>query len=269
MTTHILRFFLFLIFVVYEFSYCYCQTFKLEREISLKANSLSVDNLGKIYAVNKDEILQFLSDGTLANRYSNLMLGEVSLLDVTNPLKLVVFYQNLSQLVFLDNTLSRQTEQISLETINYDQVTFVCSSINNGLWLFNQRGFQLVRLDERLKEVQKTINISQIIGKEINPVFMIERNNSIYLSDPKGGVFIFDIYGTYMKTIPLLGISSFQVIDDNLYFKENDSLVRYDLKTHDRATVALPDTDCKTAWVSRKKLFILTLETLKIYSIKM
>lgn len=53
--------------------------------------------------------------------------------------------------------------------------------------------FALVRLDSKLAVAQTTSNLNQLLGIEINPNFMCEYNNSVYLNNPSTGILVFDI----------------------------------------------------------------------------
>ena len=203
------------------------------------------------------------------NRYSDRTLGYITSIDVTNPLKIAVFYYNQTQIVFLDNTLSKQTQKIALETTPYDQTQLVCSSINSGVWLFDQRSFQLVRLSEKLVEIQKTINIAQLVGKSIEPSLLSEKNNWVYLYDKNLGLLVFDIFGTYLKTIPIKNAKNIQVTDEAVFYEEEKQLIRYDFKENTFYKLSIPATEYKTLWVMGKKIFILTSESIIIYTIKM
>lgn len=255
------------------------QNFILEKTIPVQADFFTVDNLGNIYTVKNDQLKKFSSQWQQVNLYSSKLLGKISALDVSNPMKLVLFYKNLSQVVFLDNTLSEQGTAVALESLGLELATLVCSSVNNGIWVYDQRNFQLVRLDQNLKIITQTGNIIQQIGGELNPNFILEKNNWVYLNDTARGILVFDIFGTYSKTIPLKNRQSFQIIDENIFFEHSPSLMErgaggevkflsFNLKTLEQKEIPLPETQFKQVLTDGKKLFILTENELKVYSEK-
>ncbi len=242
------------------------QNFFLERTISVQADFSTIDNLGSIYTVKNDQLKKFSAQWQQVNLYSSKLLGKISTVDVNNPLKIVLFYKNLSQVLFLDNTLSAEGNAVALETLGLELATLVCSSVNNGIWVYDQRNFQLVRLDQNLKIITQTGNIIQQTGGELNPNFLVEKNNWVYLNDTTRGILVFDIFGTYSKTIPLKNLQSFQIIDENIFFEQEEKFFSLNMKTLEQKEIPLPEQQYKQMLTDGKKLFFLTENELKVYS---
>ncbi len=243
----------------------FSQTFILEKSIPLQADFFTVDHLGNIYTIKSDQLLKFNSDYKQVNTYSSKLLGNITAIDVNNPMKIILFYKNLSQVVFLDNTLSQQGDPVALEGLGLEQATLVCSSINNGLWVYDHRNFQLVRLDQNLKTIAETGNIIQQTGGELQPDFLLERNNWVYLNDTARGILVFDIFGTYSKTIPLKNIDRFNIIEDVVFFDQDNKLYNFSTKTMEQKEIPLPETECKQVMTDGKKIFTLGENEMRVY----
>ena len=67
---------------------------------------LEVDKLGLVYLVNNGNEIIKLQGEQILFRYSSKRLGNITRLDVSNPQKVLVYYGDYYQVVFLDNTLS-------------------------------------------------------------------------------------------------------------------------------------------------------------------
>jgi len=242
-------------------------TFSLIKSIPVNASFCTTDNLEQLYTVVDDELSKYSDNGILLHTYSNKILGNISFVDAANPLRLLLFYRDFVQIVFLDKTLSAIGGNILLENLGYEQAILTCTSNNNGFWLYDTQDFQLIRLDQNLKTTHNSGPINQLLGIEILPNYLIEYNNFIYLNDPERGILVFDIYGTYYKTIPLKGLASFQVIGDNLFYFSNNTLNSHHLKTLEASTIDLPDTGIVSVRIEKQKLFLLKEKSLDIYSI--
>lgn len=188
----------------------------------------TTDNLGNIYLVHEDELIKYLPNGKLFARYSNLKLGSITTVDVTNPLKILLYYREFQQIVFLDNQLSQNREPLSIEKLGYEQTDLVCAGSNNSFWLYNKQNSELIRFDQFGRETSSTGNLKQVLNAGLNPDFMIEHNNLLYLNSPASGIFVFDIFGAFTKLITLRGLHSFQVSDDQLFFQKDSLFCRYD-----------------------------------------
>jgi len=195
--------------------------------------ALLTDQFGYYYEITDNEIKKYTSnDGVFNYTYSNNVLGVIANVDVTNPYKTVVYFRDFSKIIILDNTLSPTTDLIELKEIDLEATSLVCRSYNNGFWYYNFINFQLTRIDGNQENFNKSANISTLINKNIQPNFLVEHNNRVYLNDPINGILVFDIYGTYLKTLPIYHLDEFQVKDKFiLYVNENNQIETYDFFT--------------------------------------
>ena len=194
-------------------------------KFSNKQVHIEIDSFGNIYVVNDNEIIKYNSSGVLQKNFSNKRYGKIDFVDAMNPLKILVYYKDFQQILFLDNQLTETSAMISVETLGYEQTSLVCSSANNSFWLYDKQN-----------------------NLDIKPNFMQEHNNYLYLNCPNEGVLVFDIYGTFYKTIPLKKILEFNVVNGDLFYFENKTLKQYQTKTFNTIEKQFNDTLLKTVY---------------------
>jgi hypothetical protein len=244
----------------------FTQTWKKSFTVASHGDYLLTDNLGNSFVVNHDQLIKYRDNGSVFRLYSNKKLGRISSVDPMNPLKIVVFYRDFSQIVFLDNTVTENGDPILLTDWELEQASAVCSSYDNGLWVFDQIQFSLTRFSQQFKPTVQVKNLNQILGYTPQPVFMMEHNNNLYMSDTSHGILQFDIFGTYIKTIPIKGLKKFQVFGDNLYFvAREDYLFAFGLKTLQENKLKLPVPDYVDIRISQSRLHILRSDSLSVY----
>jgi hypothetical protein len=236
-------------------------------KIEFKADGFTTDILGNVYLSRAEELKKYNQDGTLLNPYSDKSLGRITSVDATNFLKLVVFYRDFSKVVFLDNMLASTGEPIQLQQFQLEQATLAASSHNNGLWVYQQFEFQLIRLGQNLKQTHQTPNLMQLLGHPINPNFLLEINNVVYLNNPETGILLFDVFGTYSKTIPIKGLDSFQILEGKIFYFKNGSLRSYNLKTMEEGEINVPDAHAKNVRIEKSRLYVLNKNGLTIYAL--
>jgi hypothetical protein len=219
-----------LVFFIALLGLSFIQSDKQKLLIKTKLDYFTVDNLGNIYTIREDEIIKFLPNGKLFNRYSNLKLGSISSVDATNPLKLLLYYRDFQQIVFLDNQLSPNSDPVSLERMGLEQTDLVCASVNNSFWIYNKQNNELIRFDQNSKKMVTTGNLKQILQTEMNPNFMLEYNNYLYLNCPETGIYVFDIFGAFSKLISIKNLKDFQVHENIIYFQKDSALCSYNHK---------------------------------------
>lgn len=209
--------------------------------IKVKHDFFSGDNIGNVYAVKEDEMMKYLANGKFFARYSNLKLGSITSIDVTNPLKLVVYYRDFQQIVFLDNQLSVNSDIVSLEKLGYEQTELVCASANNSFWIYDKRNNELDRFNENSKKITSTGNLKQVLQADITPNYMIEHNGYLYLNSPETGIYVFDIFGAFSKVISLKGLKQFEVNENLIYYRKDSSLCSYNHSIFEEACKTVPN----------------------------
>lgn len=220
---------------------CFSQSsYKLIRTIEVSADFFTTDNQSNIYVVKGHELSKYNAAGKLLYKYSNKNFGNITFVDASNMLRILIFYKDFSQVVFLDNTLSQNGEPINLVTLDVNQAPLVCSSYNSGMWVYDQQNFSLIRYDKSLADIQHTGNLNQLLNDSLQPGGMIEYDNRLYLSNPRSGIMIFDIYGTYYKTIPVKNVSGFQPIGDWVYYVSGKKVKAYHIKTTEEKEFEVP-----------------------------
>jgi len=224
----------------------------------------TTDNLNNTYLINGEEISKYNSNGKLFLKFSSKRFGNITSVDATNALKVLLYYKDFQQLIFLDSQLSQNGESISLETLGYEQTDLACSSFNNSFWIYNKQNNELIRFNENSEVISKTGNLKQILEAEIKPNFMIEHNSYLYLNCPDNGIYVFDMYGTFNKIISIKNLKSFQVSNGIIYYYNNKRFCSYDAKTFDEKCLSYTDSLIKTVRIEKDRLYFQYPDSLKV-----
>lgn len=233
--------------------------------IAKPVDFIRVDNLLNLYRGHQSELAKYDNKGRLLFLYSDKNLGKIGSVDVSYPLRPLVVYPDLNYLVILDNTLSNTRGRINLSDYDIGLATLACSSVQNHFWIYDAMRFSLLRTNENFKTIHSTGNLSQILGIELNPTGITEYSNKLYLNNPETGILVFDIYGTYIKTIPLKGISDFQVFDNEIVYFSNGNLERYNILNFQSEEVQLP-MKCNAAYLQKKRLYLLLDKKILVFA---
>lgn len=229
------------------------------QSIEFKGKAFTTDQTGSYYEIYSNQIIKIGKNGQRQFTYSNNILGEISSVDVSNPMKIVVFFKDFSKVVVLDNTLTEQGGVLDLNEISLEETSLACTSYNNGIWYYNPVKFQLTRIENTINITNTSANISTLLNKNIQPNFLVEFNNRVYLNDSTQGVLVFDIYGTYLKTIPIFGLTTFQVKEKFLlYVNQLGQIETYDFFTLEKTIYKpLQHSKVRTVRIENKTIFII------------
>lgn len=243
-------------------------------EIEVEAKDFTTDKLQNIYLLNtKNEIVKYTPTGQEQFRYPNTTLGEPTYLDATNPFNLLLYFPDYQQIVTLDRTLNLAAE-LNLLQLGLFQVNALGMAGDGNIWVYDEVNFRLKKIRKDGSVVLQSADLSLELRQGIRPNFLLERGQQVYLNDPEMGVLVFDVFGRYSKTLPLKGLTSFQVIGDKLIFMENDQLQSFHLQALLQSPLRLPmSTDDKPDGISAEKkvrvekntLYILEENELKAY----
>ena len=228
---------------------------------------LVTDHIGRMYLTQGHELFLYSEEGKLMYQFSDLSRGEIEHLDVRNPLKLLLFYPGYGQIAFLDNTLSATRDIVELSQLQLELAQLACTSFDNGFWVYDPVSFRLVRFDQGLNATNEVDNINMLVGVEVNPVQMIEHESWLYMYDPSHGILVFDSFGTYIKLIAIPGAKNISVRSNGIFLEFENKLIKYDQLSFQEMEIELPLKDYKSVRIEKKKLFFLTDNGVKIYSL--
>ncbi|MFM7813353.1 MAG: hypothetical protein ACKO66_02425, partial [Flavobacteriales bacterium] len=143
--------------------YAICQvlwTLQFVGEQPMDARHVTSDELGNVYYVYDRYIERHSTSGKPLFRTSEFELGEVTSFDVTNPMKPFIFVQGTGKLVFFDNTLSRQSDEVDLFAKGYQQVECVAGSRGDAYWLWDAYQMELIKVDGRFQKQSSSGNLA-------------------------------------------------------------------------------------------------------------
>src|SRR5207302_8233347 len=165
-----------------------------------------VDNLDNLYVLSStNQLKKFNAQGDSVGVYNQVKrFGKLSTIDVTNPLKLLLFYKDFSTVVTLDQLLTLRAS-LDLRRNNIIQTSAVGLSYDGNFWLFDEYENKLKKLDEQGTLLLETPDFRTLFPDAIRPQQVIDQNGMVYLYDPKVGVYLFDHYGAFKKKLPITG----------------------------------------------------------------
>lgn len=188
----------------------------------------NIDQLNNVYVAEGSTLNKYNSEGNLIFSQSIKSIGEISSIDILNPMKIGVFSKEQQKICFIDNTLTLINECIDLSTRNLGFVNKIYpSNRQNIIWLWDSNNSKILQIDNlnTKKTIRETSNLNGILNLE-KPVFFRELDNQLYVVDLKKNIYVFDVFGSLVPNNYNLNekeiISSnknkiLSMIDKNLY----------------------------------------------------
>ena len=245
-------------------------SFKLERIIPGSFNFMEVDVLNNLYIVTQTNQLKKLNPNgdSLAVFNDVKKYGNPTLIDVTNPLKTLLYYKNYATVVILDRLLSERNS-INFRQQNIFSVKAIATSYDNNIWLFDEQNLKLKKIDELGKVLQETTDWRLIMDDVPSPALIIDHNNFVYLYDPKKGFYTFDYYGTFKNNLPFLAWENVSVGSNRLYGFKGNQYLSYELQSLNLKAYTMPDYFINYIGIRAMngKVYLHTTNGIEIYSV--
>jgi hypothetical protein len=241
------------------------------KKISGTFTSFAVDHLENIYLLTAtDQLKKIDAKGDSVAVFNNIRgYGKVSLIDVSNPLRLLLYYKDFSTAVILDRLLNIRST-IDLRRQNIFQVQAIGLSYDNKLWLYDELEHKLKKIDEDGKLLLETPDFRQLFNEAYSFTSLTDQDGFLYLHDLEKGVLVFDYYGSFKKKILINGIKNFKVSGKFFYGVRHDSLIRYQPDSFRMEQFPLPDGLRKAISIKimGNRVYTLKDEGLEVYEIK-
>ncbi len=231
----------------------------------------TIDNLDNIYLVNNgNQLKKINSDGDSAGIFNDVRkYGKLFSIDATNPLKLLLYYQNFSTIVVLDRFLNIRNV-INLRKQGIFTVKTIAASYDNNIWLFDEGDGKLKKIDDNGEVLLETVDLRLALDTVPSPTSIIDQDGFVNLYDPNKGFYIFDNYGTLKNKTPFLHWKNAEVIGKNLYGFSDTSLYQYQTGSLNLKEYRLPPWFSNAIQIKagNSKVYVLQKEGLQQFLVK-
>ena len=155
----------------------------------------NLDHYGNLYIADKDQLKKIDAKGHKLFSQSLKKYGEIAKIDARNPMKLLLFSEQQQSLFYLDNTLTKQENDIDLsdiETIGFEinYATQVSTSEQaDKIWIYDQENSIINLISSNKAQSFKIENSAGLLNfSKVNQFF--EANGNLWIVDPQKGITI-------------------------------------------------------------------------------
>jgi hypothetical protein len=189
-------------------------------------------------------------------------------MDVSNSLKILIYYKDFTTAVILDRFL-KTINTIDLRKYGILQAQAVAVSYDNNYWVFDEVENKLKKIDDNGNILLSTPDLRTIFDESFTPEKIIDYNGYVYLYNRKTGCKIFDYYGALKQSLPALNWNDIQVIKNSIVGFDNTSLHVYAIDVFkENVYLFHPQIiDAKKLQKVLNNLYVLKQDGLYIYSV--
>jgi hypothetical protein len=245
--------------------------YKLIHKIQGSYTDFAIDNLGNIFLINNNNQIKKLNQqyDSIGVFNDTKRFGKIFSIDVSNPLKLLVYYKDFNTIITLDRFLNTRNS-IDLRKQNILQARAVATSYDNNIWVFDEIDATLKKIDDNGKIILQTADFRLLFEDFSNPDKVIDTDGMLYLYASKTGWYIFDYYGALKNRYKFTNWKDVQVINKILMGRDNENIYLSEPKklmlTSNKININLKN--CIKTIFYNKQVYILTQESLEVYAEK-
>lgn len=235
--------------------------------LPIAARYAAADHLGNTYVVTESNVLEkYAPDGRFLVRYSSNRLGQIAWLDVSNPLKVLVWYADFRSALLLDRNLTILGE-INLISLGYPDVRTVAAASDGNLWLYDEVNFRLLKIAPEGEKRAESQSLNLLDYTPRQPTALREQDNRVWLTDAVAGLGVFDAFGQFERAQRLVqSVSDVQIIENQVIYLSDSSIVAERWPLPQRTEILLPATlRPLPKWLGLRRLFVRREGALEVY----
>lgn len=201
--------------------------YALSRTIEADIVDFTVDNTGNIYLLSKNNQLKKLGPNgdSLAVYNAANRFGDITLMDVTNPLKILLYYKDFSTIVEVDRFFNI-LNTVDLRSLGIFDVKAIGLAYDNNIWIFDELDAKLKRIGDDGALLDQSSDMRQLFDTVPSPSLITDQGGLVYLYDINKGVYVFDHYGAVKTHMALVNWKDFTVIDKSMIGHNDTSFLK-------------------------------------------
>ena len=171
------------------------------------ADTVLLDALGQLYELGPDNSIekhrpanQLAGRDTLRYRYRNVRLGKLTSVDLSNPLRPVLFYGDAQTVVWLNRNLTEQ-RQLDLLDFGVTAADAVAYAPNDGLWVYAPDRQQLLLFDRNGTLRQESMEMSQQFGRAVRAGQLAATPQQVSMVTDDARVLVFGPFAGYQTQL--------------------------------------------------------------------
>lgn len=228
--------------------------------------SASVDRVGELYVITKNEQIQkFDINGKLMSVYKKGPLP--TLFEPRDGSRLFAFFKESRKIEYLSPSFEIQTAS-EIDSAFIIDPWLACSSGDHNIWILDAADQTLKKIDPRASTIPVDVKFPENLSNDLANISIIrEYQGFVFFLDKRKGIHIFNGMGRWINTVSVQYPSYFNFLGEELYYPENNKIVFINLFTRERREMPL-NKPFKIALLTDERLFLIQKNAIDFFEYK-
>lgn len=253
-------------FFIFAFAVCFGQDkiYVAEKRDSIVLTAdhfLGYDQFGFFYSIKNNVLSKTKKEESF--EYKNISLGKPTKIDIQNPLKIMLFYENFNTIILLDNQLS-ETQKINLSENDVPIMAAATGiAFGNRLWIYNSLT-QEIGLFDYLKNTFQSVTPSF----KGNLKYYESDFNAFQWIDNQLNWYSCDVFGKITSLGKVADFEKIQIIENQfVVFSKEEKLFVLDIKNNKISPIENVEKSFTNFYYKDQILSIFTNQEISNYKI--
>ncbi len=213
---------------------------------TIRPETATIDRFGNVFYANTDhQVHKHNALNQPDGLYSNHRLGVLASIDVTNPLKILLYYPDFYTVILLDRLL-HETNSFNMLDLGYGEIRAVASSLDGQIWIFDDHAQRLNKVSQLGQVLLEGEDLRLRFNERLRPTKIMQAGDRVYVLVPDRGVLVFDLFGQWQSQILREDITDMQIVGGRLVYRYGDQLELYHPSSLETQVITVADVGPET-----------------------
>jgi hypothetical protein len=225
---------------------------------NLTADRISADPLGQYYIIRAGSLVRYDAQGDSTYSWSEPQSGRITMIDTSDPMRILVYQKDFNLLRFLNNRLAPLADAISLDDMGLTAPLALAVSRQGGFWVFDGSSCRIRLMGRQLETLVESAPLNLPPVADPAGYRLMESGDRVLLLFPGREIQVFDLFANLVRKIPTRAIS-FHASGDQILLAYPDKIsLRKDPVLPEETLFQGYGSDIREAFLFQNKLFIRT-----------
>lgn len=181
------------------------------------ARDFALDGIGNLYVLTDGNTVEkYDASGRKRAPFTHNRLGNISAIDASNALKILLWYPDFRTALFLDRNMTQSGGELDLIEAGFPEVRTVNFAADGNLWVYDEIEFKFRKITTQGTALLESQQLNQLFQTRLSFQKLADDGTRVIAVDTTQGFFIFDAFGQFQQQIKGSSVSVNFIVAQNI-----------------------------------------------------